>query len=155
MSAPQLNEQVKDFTLSSTSDQIFTLSAHRGKTVVIYFYPKDNTPGCTTEAQEFRNLHSEFVAANAVVVGVSRDTLKSHESFRCDQELPFELLSDPDETLCAQFDVIKTKQMYGKTVQGIDRSSFVIDAKGVLRREWRTVKVPGHAQEVLDFVKTL
>lgn len=155
MSAPQLNEQVKDFTLSSTSDQIFTLSAHRGKTVVIYFYPKDNTPGCTTEAQEFRNLHSEFVAANAVVVGVSRDTLKSHESFRCDQELPFELLSDPDETLCTQFDVIKTKQMYGKTVQGIDRSSFVIDAKGVLRREWRAVKVPGHAQEVLDFVKTL
>lgn len=155
MSAPQLNEQVKDFTLSSTSDQIFTLSAHRGKTVVIYFYPKDNTPGCTTEAQEFRNLHSEFVAANTVVVGVSRDTLKSHESFRCDQELPFELLSDPDETLCTQFDVIKTKQMYGKTVQGIDRSSFVIDAKGVLRREWRAVKVPGHAQEVLDFVKTL
>lgn len=155
MSAPQLNEQVKDFTLSSTSDQIFTLSAHRGKTVVIYFYPKDNTPGCTTEAQEFRNLHSEFVAANTIVVGVSRDTLKSHESFRCDQELPFELLSDPDETLCTQFDVIKTKQMYGKTVQGIDRSSFVIDAKGVLRREWRAVKVPGHAQEVLDFVKTL
>lgn len=155
MSAPQLNEQVKDFTLSSTSDQIFTLSAHRGKTVVIYFYPKDNTPGCTTEAQEFRNLHSEFVAANAVVVGVSRDTLKSHENFRCDQELPFELLSDPDETLCTQFDVIKTKQMYGKTVQGIDRSSFVIDAKGMLRREWRAVKVPGHAQEVLDFVKTL
>lgn len=155
MSAPQLNEQIKDFTLSSTSDQTFTLSAHRGKNVVIYFYPKDSTPGCTTEAQEFRNLYPEFIAANTVVVGVSRDNLKSHENFRCKQELPFELLSDQDETLCTQFDVIKTKQMYGKTVQGIDRSTFVIDAKGVLRREWRTVKVPGHAQEVLDFVKTL
>lgn len=155
MSAPQLNKPVSDFTLSSTNDQTFTLSAHRGKTVVIYFYPKDSTPGCTTEAQEFRNLHPEFVAANTVVVGVSRDTLKSHENFKCKQELPFELLSDQDETLCTLFDVIKTKQMYGKTVQGIERSTFVIDAKGVLQREWRAVKVPGHAQEVLDFVKTL
>ncbi|WP_303783927.1 peroxiredoxin [Azovibrio restrictus] len=151
MSAPQ----VADFTLPATRGQTFTLSEQRGRIVVLYFYPKDSTPGCTTEATEFRDLHADFIAANAVVLGVSRDSLKSHENFRAKQELPFDLLSDSEETLCRQFDVIKMKKMYGKEVRGIERSTFVIDATGVLRREWRGVKVPGHAREVLDFVKTL
>ncbi|MCE1172145.1 peroxiredoxin [Azovibrio restrictus] len=147
--------QVADFTLPATSGQSFTLSAQRGKTVVLYFYPKDSTPGCTTEAQQFRDLYPEFLAAGALVLGVSRDSLKSHENFKLKQELPFELLCDKEETLCQQFEVIKMKKMYGKEVRGIERSTFVIDEKGVLRKEWRGVKVPGHAQEVLDFVKSL
>lgn len=147
--------QVADFTLPATSGQSFTLSAQRGKTVVLYFYPKDSTPGCTTEAQQFRDLYPEFLAAGAVVLGVSRDSLKSHENFKLKQELPFELLCDKEETLCQQFEVIKMKKMYGKEVRGIERSTFVIDEKGVLRKEWRGVKVPGHAQEVLDFIKSL
>jgi len=147
--------QVTDFTLPATSGQSFTLSAQRGKTVVLYFYPKDSTPGCTTEAQQFRDLYPEFLAAGALVLGVSRDSLKSHENFKLKQELPFELLCDKEETLCQQFEVIKMKKMYGKEVRGIERSTFVIDEKGVLRKEWRGVKVPGHAQEVLDFVKSL
>lgn len=147
--------QVADFTLPATSGQSFTLSAQRGKTVVLYFYPKDSTPGCTTEAQQFRDLYPEFLAAGALVLGVSRDSLKSHENFKLKQELPFELLCDKEETLCQQFEVIKMKKMYGKEVRGIERSTFVIDAAGVLRREWRGVKVPGHAQEVLDYVQTL
>lgn len=149
------NPQVADFSLPATSDQTFTLSAQQGKTVVIYFYPKDSTPGCTTESQQFRDLHPEFLAANTVVVGVSRDSLKSHENFKAKQELPFALLSDKEESLCQQFEVIKMKKMYGKEVRGIERSTFVIDASGALRREWRGVKVPGHAQEVLEFVKAL
>lgn len=147
--------QVADFTLPATSGQSFTLSAQRGKTVVLYFYPKDSTPGCTTEAQQFRDLYPEFLAAGALVLGVSRDSLKSHENFKLKQELPFELLCDKEETLCQQFEVIKMKKMYGKEVRGIERSTFVIDQKGVLRKEWRGVKVPGHAQEVLDFVKSI
>ncbi|MDD3483529.1 peroxiredoxin [Azovibrio restrictus] len=147
--------QVADFTLPATSGQSFTLSAQRGKTVVLYFYPKDSTPGCTTEAQQFRDLYPEFLAAGALVLGVSRDSLKSHENFKLKQELPFELLCDKEETLCQQFEVIKMKNMYGKEVRGIERSTFVIDGKGVLRKEWRGVKVPGHAQEVLDFIKSL
>lgn len=147
--------QVADFTLPATSGQSFTLSAQRGKTVVLYFYPKDSTPGCTTEAQQFRDLYPEFLAAGALVLGVSRDSLKSHENFKLKQELPFELLCDKEETLCQQFEVIKMKKMYGKEVRGIERSTFVIDEKGVLRKEWRGVKVPGHAQEVLDFIKSL
>lgn len=147
--------QVADFTLPATSGQSFTLSAQRGKTVVLYFYPKDSTPGCTTEAQQFRDLYPEFLAAGALVLGVSRDSLKSHENFKLKQELPFELLCDKEETLCQQFEVIKMKKMYGKEVRGIERSTFVIDERGALRKEWRGVKVPGHAQEVLDFVKSL
>lgn len=147
--------QVADFTLPATSGQTFTLSAQQGKIVVLYFYPKDSTPGCTTEAQQFRDLYPEFQAANALVVGVSRDSLKSHENFKAKQELPFELLSDAEEKLCTQLGVIKMKKMYGKEVRGIERSTFIIDASGVLRREWRGVKVAAHAQEVLDFVKTL
>ena len=126
-----------------------------GKKVVLYFYPRDSTPGCTTEAQQFRDLSPQFKAAGCEIFGISRDSLKSHQNFKAKQELPFELLSDGDETACALFGVIKMKNMYGKQVRGIERSTFVLDAAGVLRREWRGVKVPGHAQEVLDFVRTI
>ena len=151
-----MNEtMIPDFELPSTGGTPFRLSEQAGKTLVIYFYPKDSTPGCTTEAQQFRDLYPEFVAAGCVVVGVSRDSLRSHENFKAKQELPFELLSDADEALCTQFAVIKQKTMYGKQVRGIERSTLVIDGERLLRREWRAVKVPGHAQEVLDFVRTL
>ena len=146
---------ISDFELPATGGLSFRLSANAGKSVVLYFYPKDSTPGCTTEAQQFRDLHPEFAAAGVVVVGVSRDSLRAHENFKAKQQLPFELLSDADETLCDAFAVIKQKKLYGKEVRGIERSTFVIDAAGALRREWRGVKVPGHAQEVLDFVKSL
>ena len=149
-----LGKKVTDFTAAATGGD-FKLSAHKGHPVVLYFYPKDNTPGCTTEGMQFRDLHRQFVKAGAVVAGVSRDSLKSHENFKAKMEFPFELISDPDEKLCAQFGVIKMKNMYGKKVRGIERSTFVIDSAGKLAREWRGVKVPGHAQEVLDFVKTL
>ncbi len=151
-----MNEtMIPDFELPSTGGTPFRLSEQAGKTLVIYFYPKDSTPGCTTEAQQFRDLYPEFVAAGCVVVGVSRDSLRSHQNFKAKQELPFELLSDTDEALCTQFAVIKQKTMYGKQVRGIERSTLVIDGERLLRREWRAVKVPGHAQEVLDFVRTL
>ena len=145
---------LSDFELPATGAP-FRLSAQRGKIVVLYFYPKDSTPGCTTEAQQFRDLHTDFTAANCVIAGVSRDSLRSHENFKAKQELPFSLISDADETLCQRFAVIKEKKLYGKPVRGIERSTFVIDAHGILRREWRGVKAPGHAQEVLDFVRTL
>ena len=150
-----LDQKVPDFSLAATSGQTLSPSGLAGQKVVLYFYPKDSTPGCTTEAQQFRDLHAEFLAAGAVVLGVSRDSLKSHENFKAKQGLPFELISDPDETLCGLFGVMKMKNMYGKQVRGVERSTFVIDQSGVLRREWRGVKVPGHAQEVLDYVKTL
>ncbi len=150
-----LDTQVSDFELPATGPSPFRLSAQRGKTVVLYFYPKDSTPGCTTEAQQFRDLHADFLAAGCVIAGVSRDSLRSHENFKLKQELPFELISDPEETLCTQFAVVREKKMYGKLVRGIERSTFVIDTQGVLRREWRGIKVPGHAQEVLDYVRTL
>ncbi|HEX5339178.1 MAG TPA: peroxiredoxin [Gallionella sp.] len=146
---------VADFSLPSTGNQTFSLSAARGKHLVIYFYPKDNTPGCTTEAQQFRDLYAQFGAANCEVVGISRDSIKSHENFKAKFTLPFELLSDADETACNQFGVMKLKNMYGKQVRGIERSTFVIDSNGALRREWRGLKADGHAQEVLDFVSTL
>lgn len=150
-----LDQTVTDFSLPATGDQTFSLSAHAGKPLVIYFYPKDNTPGCTTEAQQFRDLHAEFRQLSCPVFGVSRDSLKSHENFKTKLELPFELLSDAEEAVCQQFGVIKMKNMYGKQVRGIERSTFVVDGKGVLRAQWRGVKAAGHAQEVLDFVKTL
>ncbi len=146
--------KVADFSVPSTAGK-FTLSDHRGKAVVLYFYPKDNTPGCTTETAGFRDAHAAFRRAGAVVAGVSRDSLKSHEGFKAKLALPFELLSDADEKLCTQFDVIRDKKMYGRTVRGIERSTFVIDGTGKLAREWRGVKVPGHVDEVLAFVKTL
>jgi peroxiredoxin Q/BCP len=147
-------QQVPDFTAASTGGD-FSLSSLKGRKLVLYFYPKDNTPGCTTESTDFRDLIDEFAEADAVVVGVSRDSLKSHEGFRQKQSLPFELISDADEALCESFGVMKMKNMYGRQVRGIERSTFVIDAQGRLAREWRAVKVPGHAAEVLDFVRTL
>ena len=150
-----LDTKIPDFTLPATSGQQFSLAAQAGKVVVIYFYPKDSTPGCTTEAQQFRDLYDRFVAVDAVILGISRDSVKSHENFKAKQALPFELGSDADETVCNLFAVMKMKNMYGKQHRGVERSTFVIDKNGVLRREWRGVKVPGHAQEVLDFVTTL
>ena len=150
-----LGKPVPEFSIAATSGQTVSLSGLRGKKVVIYFYPKDNTPGCTTEGIDFTALNGEFDAAGAVIYGVSRDSLKSHENFKAKLCMPFELLSDEDEALCKLFGVIKMKNMYGKQVLGIERSTFVIDKAGVLAREWRGVKVDGHAQEVLDFIKTL
>ncbi len=150
-----LDTALPDFSMPTTGGQTFNLAAQRGKLVVIYFYPKDSTPGCTTEGQQFRDLHEQFAAVNAKILGISRDSVKSHENFKAKQGFPFELGSDGDEAICTLFGVIKQKMMYGKQCRGIERSTFVIDRDGVLRREWRGVKVPGHAQEVLDFVKTL
>ena len=146
---------VKDFILPATGGGTFKLSDQRGKALVVYFYPKDNTPGCTVEGTDFRDRHKEFAKAGAVVVGVSRDSLKSHEGFKAKMKFPFELLSDADEQACTLFGVMKMKNMYGKKVRGIERSTFVLTGDGAIAREWRGVKVPGHAQEVLDFVKTL
>jgi thioredoxin-dependent peroxiredoxin len=146
--------RVKDFEAPST-DGTFRLSDHAGHPVVLYFYPKDSTPGCTTEGQQFRDLHPQFEKAGAFVAGVSRDSLKSHANFKGKMGFPFPLLSDPDEALCRQFDVIRMKNMYGKQVRGIERSTFLIGRDGTLVREWRRVKVPGHAQQVLDAVKAL
>jgi thioredoxin-dependent peroxiredoxin len=146
--------RVDDFEVPST-DGTFRLSDHAGHPVVLYFYPKDNTPGCTTEGMHFRDLYPQFAKIGAVVAGVSRDSLKSHASFRSKMDFPFPLLSDADEALCTQFGVIKLKNMYGKKVRGIERSTFVVDKSGNLAREWRGVKVPGHAAEVLEFVRTL
>jgi len=149
-----IGKKVPDFSVPSTAGT-FKLSAQKGRPVVLYFYPKDNTPGCTTEGANFRDLHKSFAKLGAVVAGVSRDSLKSHENFKAKMEFPFELLSDADEALCKQFDVIKMKNMYGKQVRGIERSTFLIGADGKLVQEWRGVKVPGHAQAVLDAVKAL
>ena len=150
-----LDSKIPDFSLPATSGTTFRLAEQSGKIVVIYFYPKDSTPGCTTQGQNFRDLHAEFAGVDAVILGISRDSLKSHENFKAKQEFPFELGADTDEAVCNLFAVMKMKNMYGKQVRGIERSTFVIDRDGVLRREWRGVKVPGHVQEVLDFVKTL
>jgi thioredoxin-dependent peroxiredoxin len=147
-----LKKKVPDFTAESTGGT-FKLAEQRGKSVVLYFYPKDNTPGCTMEGTQFRDLYKRFQKAGAVVVGVSRDSLKSHAGFKTKMGFPFELISDPDEKLCGQFDVIKMKNMYGRKVRGVERSTFLIDAEGKLAREWRGVKVAGHAEEVLEAVK--
>lgn len=150
-----IDQAVPDFTLPATGNQSLTLSALRDQNLVLYFYPKDNTPGCTNETKDFGALHAEFAAAGCRVLGISRDSLKSHENFKAKLELPFDLLSDSEELACGIFDVVKMKNMYGKQVRGIVRSTFVLDRNGVLRKEWRGVKVPGHAQAVLDYVKTL
>ncbi|MES2771538.1 MAG: peroxiredoxin [Pseudomonadota bacterium] len=149
-----LNQQISDFRLPATGEQIFSLASAQGRFLVIYFYPKDSTPGCTTEAQQFRDLYEEFAQLNTLIVGVSRDSIRSHENFKAKQNLPFELISDSDEILCTQFDVIKSKSMYGKQVRGIERSTFVLNPQAVLIKEWRAIKVPGHAQGVLDFIKS-
>jgi len=148
-------QQAPDFELPATGGKTVRISAVAGKPCVIYFYPKDNTPGCTTESQQFRDLHPQFAQVSCVIYGISRDSIKSHENFKAKLGLPFDLLADTEEVACRQYDVIKMKNMYGKKVRGIERSTFVIDALGVLRREWRGVKVPGHAQEVLEFIRSL
>lgn len=150
-----LGKKVPNFTLPATGEQEISLSDLKGKNVVIYFYPKDSTPGCTREGQDFRDNIAKFRRNKTVVLGVSRDSLKSHENFKAKQEFPFELLSDKEETLCKLFDVIKMKNMYGKKVRGIERSTFLINDKGVLKQEWRKVKVDGHVDEVLDAVRAL
>jgi peroxiredoxin Q/BCP len=150
-----IDSPVADFQVQATSGQQVALGALKGQQVVLYFYPKDSTPGCTTEGQNFRDLHDEFAAANTLVFGVSRDSLKSHENFKCKQAFPFELLSDADEQLCQLFEVIKPKKLYGKEYLGIERSTFLIDKDGVLRQEWRGVKVAGHVDAVLAAARTL
>src|SRR3989304_1286588 len=146
-----LNKAVSDFSLPATGGTTFRLSESTARLLVIYFYPKDNTPGCTTEGLNFRDLYPEFRKAGCDIVGISRDSIKSHENFKARMGFPFDLLSDEDEKVCNLFGVIKMKNMYGKQVRGIEPSTFVLDANRVLRREWRGVKVPGHVQEVLDF----
>lgn len=153
MAGPALNRVVADFKCEATGDQTIQLKSLRGKKVVIYFYPKDATPGCTTEGQDFRDLHAKFKRQNAVILGVSRDSIASHEKFKAKQKFPFDLLSDPHEKLCRKFDVIKEKTLYGRKFMGIERSTFLIDENGKLRQEWCKVKVKGHAQAVLDAVK--
>ncbi|MCU1754227.1 peroxiredoxin [Pseudomonas helleri] len=153
--AVALDQPVSDFQIPATGEKTVSLSALKGKQVVIYFYPKDSTPGCTTEGQGFRDHYAEFQAANTEVFGVSRDSLKSHENFKAKQAFPFELLSDKDEALCQLFDVIKLKKLYGKEYLGVDRSTFLIDKDGVLRHEWRGVKVPGHVEAVLEQARQL
>jgi len=150
-----LDQPAPDFELPATGGKPFRLSRAQGAPLVLYFYPKDNTPGCTTEGQNFRDLHPQFLTLGCAIYGVSRDSLKSHESFKAKMSFPFELLADTEETACKLYDVIKMKNMYGRKVRGIERSTFAIDDKGVVRREWRGVKVPGHVQEVLEFIKTL
>ena len=150
-----IDQGAPDITLPATGDQTIRLADLRGQSVVLYFYPKDNTPGCTNETRDFGALHPQFVEAGCVVLGISRDSLKSHENVKAKLELPFELLADTEEVACQAFDVIKMKNMYGKQVRGIERSTFVIDRDGVIRREWRKVKVDGHAEEVLNVVKSL
>jgi peroxiredoxin Q/BCP len=148
-------KKVPDFSVPATGEATFRLSDHKGHPVVLYFYPKDNTPGCTIEGTDFRDLYKEFAKLGAVVAGVSRDSMKSHEGFRAKMGFPFPLLSDADEKLCTQFDVIKMKNMYGKQVRGIERSTFLIGPDGKLAQEWRKVKVDGHAAAVLAAVKAL
>ena len=155
MTASVTGLAVPDFEAPATSGETFRLSAHRGKKLVLYFYPKDNTPGCTVEGQNFRDLHGEFSRANTLVFGISRDTLKSHEGFKAKMAFPFELIADTDETVCKMFDVIKMKNMYGKQVRGIERSTFLIDSEGRVAREWRAVKVAGHVDEVLEATRNL
>ena len=152
---PALNKTLPDFEALATSGVKFTPQAFLGKTVVLYFYPKDHTPGCTTEAMQFRDKHKEFAKAGAVVFGVSRDNMVSHDKFRATLELPFELVADTEEKLCHMFGVVKNKIMYGKKVKGIERSTFVINPEGVLVHEWRGIKVAGHVDEVLKSVKEL
>jgi thioredoxin-dependent peroxiredoxin len=151
----EVGKRVPDFSLPSTSGTDFSLAGQRGHKLVLYFYPRDSTPGCTTEGENFRDLHADFLRAGARVFGISRDTLASHAKFRSKYAFPFDLLSDADEAVCRQFDVMREKNMYGRKVLGIERSTFLIDSKGVLRQEWRKLKVDGHAETVLEAVRSL
>lgn len=147
-----LNNKLTDFSAEMTGEKTFNLAEHTGKKFVLYFYPKDNTPGCTTESIAFRDAYADFKAAGVEIYGLSRDSIRSHENFKAKLALPFELISDPDETICALFDVIKMKNMYGKQVRGIERSTFLIDGNSQIVKEWRAVKVNGHVNDVLEFV---
>jgi peroxiredoxin Q/BCP len=151
----QLDKKVPDFKAACSGEKTFRLADCKGKNLVVYFYPKNNTSGCTREGQDFRDNHNKFKRNKAIVVGVSRDSVKSHENFKAKQEFPFDLLSDQDEALCKLFDVIKEKNMYGRKVMGIERSTFLIDSDGKLRKEWRKVKVDGHVEDVLAAVREL
>jgi len=151
----KVGKRVADFKLPATGERLLSLKDFKGSILVLYFYPKDNTPGCTREGQDFRDAHDAFKAAGAAIVGVSRDSVRSHENFCAKHAFPFPLISDGDEALCRQFDVIREKNMYGRKVMGVERSTFLIDQGGVLRREWRKVRVPGHVEEVLEAVKAL
>ena len=155
MSKIEVGKMIPQFESAATNDTTVSSDSLLGNNVVIYFYPKDNTPGCTTEGQDFRDNAEEFAKSNTVIFGVSRDSLKVHSNFKKKHEFPFELISDPDETLCKLFDVIKLKKLYGKEYMGIERSTFLIDSKGVLQKEWRKVKVKGHVEEVLASTKEL
>ena len=150
-----VGKRIADFELPATGDKNLTLDDFKGLRLVLYFYPKDHTPGCTREGQDFRDSHDDFKTAGTAVVGVSRDSVRTHENFCAKQEFPFDLISDADETLCEQFGVIKLKKLYGREYMGIERSTFLIDEKGVLRAEWRKVKVPGHVAAVLETVRAL
>jgi len=147
--------KVPDFELASTGNRTFKLSASLGSPLVLYFYPKDNTPGCTTEGTQFNDLHAQFARLGCAMYGISRDSVKSHQGFKARMGFAFDLLSDPDEKACALFGVIKMKNMYGRQVRGVERSTFLIDARGHVRAQWRGVKVPGHAEEVLQFARSL
>ena len=155
MSGPRMNRVVADFSAPTTGDQAMRLKDLRGKNVVLYFYPKDSTPGCTQEGRDFAALHAKFKRRKTVVFGVSRDSIASHEKFKAKQGFPFELISDPDEKICKQFDVIQEKNLYGRKFMGVVRSTFLIDADGKLRGEWRNVKVKGHADSVYEAVLAL
>ncbi len=148
----KLNQRLTNFSAAMTSHKTFTLSNYVGKNIILYFYPRDNTPGCTEESIAFRDLYSQFQGTNSEIFGISRDTLRSHESFKSKLDLPFELISDPDEIVCSMFNVMKMKNMYGKQVRGIERSTFLIDGDSKLMKEWRGVKASGHANEVLAFL---
>ena len=152
MSKLEINHVVPNFILSGTSETNFSLNNYLGKIVVLYFYPRDSTPGCTNEGIDFTNLYQDFKKKNVEIFGISRDSIKSHEKFKEKYNFPFELLSDSEEIACGLFDVIKMKNMYGKQVQGIERSTFLIDTQGKLINEWRGLKVPGHAEEVLNSI---
>lgn len=152
MSKVEVNKSVTNFSLPGTGGTEFSLSNFLGKTVVLYFYPRDSTPGCTNEGIDFTNLYGDFQKKNVEIFGISRDSINSHEKFKKKYSFPFELLSDSEEVACALFDVIKMKNMYGKQVQGIERSTFLIDPEGILIKEWRGLKVPGHADEVLSSI---
>ncbi|BBA33552.1 anti-oxidant AhpCTSA family protein [Methylocaldum marinum] len=155
MTTASPGQAAPSFSAPATSGKTITLSDYRGKYLVLYFYPKDNTPGCTQEGQDFRDLYADFQNLNAEILGISRDSVKSHEGFKCKYEFPFELISDEDETICKLYDVIKMKNMYGKQVLGIERSTFLIDPAGTIAAEWRKVRVDGHAQEVLGKIREL
>ena len=155
MTLAKIGNKVTDIKLAATGAQVIRLSDFKGKNIVLYFYPKDSTPGCTLEGQDFRDSKRKFSARNTIILGVSRDSVKSHEKFKSKQSFSFDLLSDPDEKLCKQFDVIKEKNMYGKKVIGIERSTFLIDEDGILVKEWRKVKVKGHVGDVLEEIKKL